>query len=97
VLPHDTPCRITKHNESDFAPLQILLKTNSFVGGQQIFKTCLHSVVAQKKRRPALAIQPGFDLKTRESIGYPYGTLPRLLLFWMTTEAVRTNRALELG
>ncbi len=23
--------------------------------------------------------------------GYPYGTLPRLLLFWLTTEAVRTG------
>ncbi len=31
-------------------------------------------------------------------VGYPYGTVPRLLLFWMTTEAVRTgSRHLELG
>ena len=22
---------------------------------------------------------------------YPYGTIPRLLLFWMTTEALRTG------
>ncbi|MFM7855625.1 MAG: replication protein RepA, partial [Flammeovirgaceae bacterium] len=29
---------------------------------------------------------------------YPYGTIPRLLLFWITTEAVRTkSRRLELG
>lgn len=45
-----------------------------------------------------LAIQPGFNLATGKSHGYPYGTIPRLLLFWMTTEAVRTkNRRLELG
>ena len=32
------------------------------------------------------------------SIGLPYGTIPRLLLAWLTTEAVKTqSRALELG
>jgi hypothetical protein len=29
---------------------------------------------------------------------YPYGTIPRLLLFWITTEAIRTkSRRLEIG
>lgn len=43
-----------------------------------------------------LTIQPGQD--KGKLIGYPYGTIPRLLLFWMTTEAVRTkNPRLELG
>lgn len=40
------------------------------------------------------------DPKTGErvSIGYPYGTIPRLLLFWLTTEAIKTkSRRLELG
>lgn len=38
-----------------------------------------------------LTIRPG-------SAGYPYGTIPRLLLFWATTEALRTKqRRLELG
>jgi hypothetical protein len=38
------------------------------------------------------------DLLTEKSIGYPYGTVPRLLLFWLTTEAVRTKkRRIELG
>ncbi len=33
-----------------------------------------------------------------QPIGYPYGTIPRLLLYWMTREAVRTHsRRLELG
>ena len=41
-----------------------------------------------------LAIQPGMHLKTSKSYGYPYGTVPRLVLFWMTTEAMR-NKAKE--
>jgi hypothetical protein len=45
-----------------------------------------------------LAMQPGYDIQGRKSYGYPYGTIPRLLLFWITTEAVRTqNPRLELG
>lgn len=45
-----------------------------------------------------LGIQAGYDHRQKKSIGYPYGTIPRLLLFWITTEAVRTkNPRLELG
>lgn len=45
-----------------------------------------------------LSIRPGWDHEDNCQLGYPYGTLPRLLLFWLTTEAVRTNsRRLELG
>src|SRR5271155_3196262 len=45
-----------------------------------------------------LAIQPGINIRTGKSYGYPYGTIPRLLLFWITTEAVRIrSRRLELG
>lgn len=37
-------------------------------------------------------------IQAREEFGFPYGTYPRLLLSWMTTEAVRTKSAeLELG
>lgn len=44
-----------------------------------------------------LAIKPGSNIEGK-SFGYPYGSLPRLLLFWMTTEAVQTKeRRLELG
>lgn len=33
-----------------------------------------------------------------ELVGYPYGSLPRLLLYWINSEAVRTkSRHLELG
>lgn len=45
-----------------------------------------------------LAIQPGWDHDKDKTIGYPYGTIPRLLLFWMTTESIKTNNPrLELG
>jgi hypothetical protein len=49
-----------------------------------------------------LILKPGYkrDPKTGSyiCIGYPYGTVPRLLLFWITTEALRTKqRRLELG
>lgn len=45
-----------------------------------------------------VGIQPGVNLQTGISYGYPYGTIPRLLLFWITTEAIRTkSRRLELG
>ena len=38
------------------------------------------------------------DTKTQKLIGYPYGSIPRLILFWLTTEAVRTkSRKIVLG
>jgi Plasmid encoded RepA protein len=44
-----------------------------------------------------LIIQQGHD-RTGRPYGYPYGTVPRLLLFWATTEALRMkSRRLELG
>ncbi|MDV2998196.1 MAG: hypothetical protein N4J56_007901 [Chroococcidiopsis sp. SAG 2025] len=45
-----------------------------------------------------LTVRPGWDHKKQKSIGYPYGSIPRLLLFWLTTEAIKTqSRRLELG
>jgi hypothetical protein len=45
-----------------------------------------------------LTIRPAWDHKKGEVLGYPFGSIPRLLLFWMTSEAVRTqSRRLELG
>ncbi len=49
-----------------------------------------------------LAIRPGFtqDRKTRDRtwLGYPSGSIPRLLMFWTTTEALRTgSRKLHMG
>jgi hypothetical protein len=45
----------------------------------------------------ALGIQPAFDFETGRKIGFPYGTIPRLLLFWITTEVQRTKNRAELG
>lgn len=43
-----------------------------------------------------LTIQQGYKFGT--PCGYPYGAIPRLLMYWMTTEAVRSGqRRLELG
>lgn len=45
-----------------------------------------------------LSIRPGWNHAKDEPIGYPFGTIPRLLLFWLTTETLRTgSRRLELG
>jgi Plasmid encoded RepA protein len=43
-----------------------------------------------------LVIRPGWDSEKRSSIGYPYGVIPRLLLFWMTTEAARVKNRADL-
>lgn len=38
-----------------------------------------------------LSLLPGRDEFTGKSLGYPYGALPRYLLFWIVTEAVQTK------
>lgn len=48
----------------------------------------------------SLSIEPGYIIKDKQpkSIGLPYGTIPRLLMFWITTEALRTKKPeLTLG
>ena len=44
-----------------------------------------------------LTIQPGYDARANESLGYPHGSIPRLLLFWITSEAIRQGRKIKLG
>jgi hypothetical protein len=45
-----------------------------------------------------LTIRAGWDSEKNTLIGYPYGVIPRLLLFWIVTEVVRTKtRTLKLG
>lgn len=52
----------------------------------------------RKNGNLSLVIRPGWNHDEQCSIGYPYGSIPRLLLFWIVTEAKRTgNRRLELG
>ena len=48
----------------------------------------------------ALSIEPGYNIRCDPPVclGYPYGVLPRLILAWITAEAVRTkSRVLGLG
>ncbi|HLI87735.1 MAG TPA: replication protein RepA [Ktedonobacteraceae bacterium] len=53
---------------------------------------------SRKNGNLKLVIRSGWDSDRDKPIGYPYGTIPRLLLFWITTEASRTkNPRLELG
>lgn len=57
---------------------------------------------ARKNGNVTLQITPGVDVNpnTQEirKIGLPYGTLPRLLMCWLTTEAIRTkSKRIELG
>jgi hypothetical protein len=49
-----------------------------------------------------LSIRPGYKTRPesgeRACIGYPYGVIPRLVLFWLTTEALRTKtRRIEIA
>jgi hypothetical protein len=45
-----------------------------------------------------LILQPGIDRDTMKPLGFPYGSIPRLLLFWLTSEATRTrDRTIKLG
>jgi Plasmid encoded RepA protein len=44
----------------------------------------------------SLVIQPGWDADHDRSIGYPYGIIPRLLLFWITTEVQHTKNRPDL-
>jgi hypothetical protein len=46
----------------------------------------------------SLGISPGWDFLKKQSIGFPYGSIPRLLICWINTEAVQTGkRRLDLG
>jgi hypothetical protein len=52
----------------------------------------------RKNGNLTLTLRPGWDSKKNCPVGFPYGIIPRLLLFWVTTEALRTkDRRLELG
>ena len=53
---------------------------------------------SRKNGNLTLAIQPGFDLKTGASYGIPYGSIPRLLVCFVTSEATtKKTRRIDLG
>lgn len=75
----------------------------AFLARQLVQTTLPHSnpgdvpVWSRSSGNMTLTIQQGYD-KNGKAYGHPYGTIPRLLMYWMTTEAVRSkDRKLELG
>lgn len=68
----------------------------AFMARQLVQATLPHSdpgnkpVWSRKNGNLVLTIKPGSD-KDGKTIGYPYGTLPRLVLFWLSTEVVQTK------
>ncbi len=78
-------------------------KDAAFIARQLVQATLPHSDPKKEKwfrhnGNFSLGIQAGFNTRNGETYGLPYGIIPRLLLFWMTTEALRTKqRRLELG
>ncbi|MBV8833105.1 MAG: plasmid encoded RepA protein [Acidobacteriaceae bacterium] len=76
----------------------------AFMARQLILCTLPHSdpgdlpAWSRESGNSALIVQPGYDLEAGKprSIGYPYGTIPRLLLFWITTEVQRTKNRSDL-
>ena len=79
-------------------------KDKAFLTRQLVQVTLPHSspgnvpIWKRKNGNLTLAIRSGWNHKKDQPIGYPFGSIPRLLLFWITTEALRTqSRKLELG
>lgn len=75
----------------------------AFMARQLVLCTLPHSdpgnVEAWTRRtgNGSLTIQRGWDADKDCSIGYPYGTIPRLLLYWITTEVQKTKNQQDLS
>lgn len=74
----------------------------AFLSRQLIQVTLPHSspghipVWTRQNNGLRLSIQQGYE--DGKPIGYPFGSIPRLLIFWLTAEAIRTkSRRIELG
>ena len=75
----------------------------AFLARQLVQTTLPHSdpgnvpVWSRTNGNLTLTIQQGYE-DDGTPCGHPYGTIPRLLMYWMTTEALRTKSSrLELG
>lgn len=82
-------------------------KAIKFMARSMVLATLPHSdpgdipAWGRKNGGYSLVIQPGYsidDQGSAKSIGIPFGVVPRLLLCWLTTEAVKTReREIVLG
>lgn len=80
------------------------VKDAAFLARQLVQATLPHSdpgdveIWTRREGAAWLMIQRGYDGETGKPYGLPYGTIPRLLLYWIITEAVRKkSRNLSLG
>jgi hypothetical protein len=73
-------------------------RDRAFMARQLVQATLPHSdpgnvpIWTRTNGRLTLAVRPYYDRQQQRHL-HPYGTVPRLLLFWLTTEAVRTRMA----
>jgi hypothetical protein len=77
-------------------------RDRAFMARQLVQATLPHSdpgnvpIWIRRNGHLALKVRPYYDDKRQQHL-HPYGTVPRLLLFWLTTEAVRKGRILHIG
>lgn len=76
----------------------------AYMARQLVQATLPHSdpgnvpVWSRKNGNLTLAIQPGVNIRTGTSYGIPYGSIPRLLICFVTSEATtKKTRRIELG
>lgn len=73
-------------------------RDRAFMARQLVQATLPHSdpgnvpIWTRTNGRLTLAVRPYYDRQQQLHL-HPYGTVPRLLLFWLTTEAVRLTVA----
>jgi hypothetical protein len=112
------PARTKAQRELEDAAVVIRMDPDAveraFMARQLVLCTLPHSDPGDSSPRwlrrtgnSSLIIQPGWDGEEDKSFGYPFGSIPRLLLFWITTEVQRTKnrenmtdlekRTLQLG
>jgi hypothetical protein len=105
---HDPPMNLATHRLVE-AAAEIMGdpiptdRDRAFMARQLVQATLPHKdpgdvpVWTRSNGRVTLVVRPHFDRKAGRHV-HPYGTVPRLLLFWLTTEAVRTkSRTLHPG
>jgi len=66
------------------------------VDGQWKLVNAIVPMWSRRNGGVTLSIVPGLNTATGKSFGYPYGSIPRLLLYWMTTEVQRTKHRADL-
>lgn len=100
---------LSKHQKALIASAAAIMTDDAsaddlaFLARQLVQATLPHTdpgnieVWTRREGSATLMIRRGYDLEGKP-YGLPYGSIPRLLLYWLTTEACRTkSRSLALG